>query len=78
LQASLFVYAILWLYSISVCDGSPSQQKNQSKTKIKKVKQKLSQQPKLPNVCSSISCDGIFFSHGAAPCYYHSTTVLFH
>jgi hypothetical protein len=65
-------------YILYLSDGSPSQQnQNQSKSKIKKVKQKLSQQPKLPNVCSSISCDGIFFSHGAAPCYYHSTTVLF-
>jgi len=53
LQASLFVYAILWLYSISVCDGSPSQQKINPKPKSKKVKQKLSQKPKLPKVCSS-------------------------
>jgi len=65
-------------YILYLSDGSPSQQKNQSKTKIKKSKTKaFPATKKLPNVCSSISCDGIFFSHGAAPCYYHSTTVLF-
>jgi predicted permease len=40
-------------YILYLSDGSPSQQKNQSKSKIKKVNQKLSQQPKLPKVCSS-------------------------
>jgi hypothetical protein len=40
-------------YILYLSDGSPSQQKNQSKSKIKKVKQKLSQQPKQPKVCSS-------------------------
>jgi hypothetical protein len=57
LQASLFVYAILWLYSISICDGSRSQQKKPNKKVNESFPRNLE---KLP-VCSSISCDGIFF-----------------
>lgn len=45
-------------YILSICDGSRSQQKNQTKKVNKSFPRNLE---KLP-VCSSISCDGNFFN----------------
>jgi hypothetical protein len=60
---------ILWLYSISICDGSRSWQKKTNETKKKsKVNKKLSQQPTTHYQFAPLShVMAFFFSHGAAP-----------
>jgi len=62
---------ILWLYSISICDGSRSWQKKTKTNETKKSKskqKKLSQQPTTHYQFTPLSpVMAFFFSHGAAP-----------
>jgi hypothetical protein len=62
-------------YILYLSDGSPSQQKKPIQIKNQKSKSKaFPSNQNNQKFAPLISCDGIFFSHGAAPCYYHSTT----